>query len=81
MTLVSVNNTDIPFVSCVKFLGVLLDGKLNGTHLKFLTSKDFNITKLSHLWWGLRMFTPLFFFLFIVLCTKAPLNMKSQFLI
>jgi len=45
---ISVNNIDIPLVSSyIKFLGILLDDKLNGTaHLKSLIRKGFNITKI-----------------------------------
>jgi len=56
---VFVNNTDIPFVNCVRFLGVLLDDKFDEkqtVHLKILINKGFNVTKiiisLVGTWWG-----------------------------
>jgi len=53
----TIDGTQILVVEQVKFLGVILDWKLNGTvHLKFLFDKGFRVanivTSLSGVWWG-----------------------------
>jgi len=53
----TINDTQIPIVEQVRFLGVILDRKLNGTdYLKSLIAKGFRVanivTSLSGVWWG-----------------------------